>query len=99
MISNYFKVAIRYLFRNKGYTTTNILGLAIGIASCILIMLFVRSEFSYDRFHSKSDRIYRAWLHEKYEGQEFKNTVTPIPLGPVMKENIPDVESYCRVFS
>ena len=85
MIKNYFKTALRYLFRNKGYTAINILGLAIGITSCILIMLFVRSEFSYDKFHSKADRTYRAWLHEKYEGQEFINTQTPIPLGPTLK--------------
>jgi putative ABC transport system permease protein len=99
MIKNYFKTALRYLLRNKGYTSINILGLAIGIASCILIMLFVRSEFSYDKFHSKADRIYRAWLHENYDGQEFINTQTPIPLGPALQANIPDVESMCRVFS
>jgi len=99
MIKNYFKTAIRYLLQNKGYTSINIFGLAIGIASCILIMLFVRSEFSYDRFHTKSGRIYRAWLHEKYEGQEFTNTVTPIPLGPALQANIPEVESICRVFA
>ena len=97
MIKNYFKTALRYLFRNKGYTAINILGLAIGITSCILIMLFVRSEFSYDKFHAKAGRTYRAWLHEKYEGQEFTNTQTPIPLGPTLKLNIPDVESFCRV--
>jgi putative ABC transport system permease protein len=99
MIKNYFKVAARYLLRNKGYTIINILGLAIGISACVLIMLFVRSEWSYDRFHTKADRIYRAWLQEKYEGQTFTNTITPIPLGPALKANIPDVESYCRVYS
>ena len=67
MIKNYLKVAMRYLLRNKGYTTINILGLAIGITCCILIMLFVRSEFSYDKFHRKSDRIYRAWVVEHYD--------------------------------
>ena len=66
MIKNYFKVAMRYLLRNKGYTAINILGLAIGITCCILIMLFVKSEWSYDRFHTKSDRLYRAWLQEHY---------------------------------
>lgn len=99
MIKNYLKTAIRYLLRNKGYTVTNVLGLSIGIASCLLIMLFVKSEFSYDKFHSKSDRIYRAWLHEIYEGKEFINTQTPIPLGPTLQSNIPEVESMCRVFS
>ena len=98
MIKNYFKVAIRYLFRHKGYTAINILGLAIGIACCVLIMLFVRSEWSYDRFHTKSDRLYRVWLQENYgEGQVFTNTITPIPLGAALQANIPDVESFCRV--
>jgi putative ABC transport system permease protein len=99
MIKNYFSIAIRYLLRHKGYTITNILGLSIGIASCILIMLFVKSEFSYDKFHTKSERIYRAWLHEKYEGQEFINTQTPIPLGPALVSNFPEVESMCRVYT
>ena len=99
MFTNYLKVAMRYLLRHKGHTAINIVGLAIGIASCILIMMYVRSEFSYDRFHTNSNRIYRAWLHEKYEGEEFINTQTPIPLGPAMQANIPDIESYCRVFA
>src|SRR5205085_12453541 len=98
MIKNYFKTAIRYLLRNKGYMIINTLGLAIGIACCILISLFVRSEWSYDRFHSKADRLHRVWLQEKYEeGQVFTNTITPIPLGPTMHANIPDIESFCRV--
>ncbi len=99
MLRNYFKVALRYLLRNKSYSSINILGLAIGIACCILIMLFVRSEWSYDRFHSKASRIYRAWLFEKYEGQTFTNTLTPIPLGPALQSNIADVESFCRVYA
>ncbi len=97
MLSNYFKVALRYLMRNRGYTVINIFGLAIGITCCVLIMLFVRSEWSYDRFHSKADRIYRVWLQEIYEGQTFTNTVTPIPLGPTLQANITDIESNCRV--
>ena len=97
MIKNYIKVAMRYLLRNKGYTAINILGLAIGITSCILIMLFVRSEWSYDKFHSKADRIHRVWLQEIYEGQTFTNTITPLPLGHTLQANIPDIEASCRV--
>ncbi len=99
MNNHYLKVAIRYLMRHKGHTAINITGLAIGMACCMLIMVYVKSEFSYDKFHTKADRIYRAWLHEKYEGQEFINTVTPIPLGPVFQANIPDIESFSRVYS
>jgi putative ABC transport system permease protein len=97
MIKNYLKVAFRYLLRNKGYTVINTLGLAIGITACVLIMLFVRSEWSYDKFHSKADRIHRVWLQEIYEGQTFTNTITPLPLGAALKANIPDIESTCRV--
>jgi putative ABC transport system permease protein len=97
MIRNYFKVAFRYLSRHKGYTTINVLGLAVGIACCILMMLFVRSEWSFDRFHSKQDRIYRAWLEEHYQGEVFLNTVTPVPLVPVLQAGLPEVEASCRV--
>ena len=80
MFKNYFKTAWRYLMRYKTYTAINILGLAVGITCCVLIMLFVRSEFSYDRFNTKADRIYRVWQEEKFQGQNFVNTVTPVPM-------------------
>src|SRR5436190_6260404 len=100
MIRNYFKVAMRYLLRNKGYTAINILGLAIGICCCVLIMLFVRSEFSYDKFHSKSDRIYRAWVKEHNEGMDdIIDIVTPLPLAGALQGSFPDIESTCRVYS
>ncbi|MEP7269274.1 MAG: ABC transporter permease, partial [Saprospiraceae bacterium] len=98
MFKNYFKIASRYLLQNKGYSIVNILGLAIGITCCILIMLFVRSEWSFDSFHTKSDRIYRAWLFEDYGDQKFTNTQTPIPLGPTLQANIPEIEEACRVY-
>jgi putative ABC transport system permease protein len=97
MVKNYFKVALRYLSKHKGYTFINVMGLAVSIGCCLLIMLFVKSELSYDRFHSKSDRLYRAWLEEHYEGQVFTNTVTPIPLGPVLQAGLPELESTCRI--
>jgi putative ABC transport system permease protein len=99
MFRNYLKVALRYLTRYKGYTFINVLGLSVGVACCILIMLFVRSEWSYDRFHSKADRTYRVWLQEIYEKEVFTNTVTPLPLAAALQANIPGVESTCRVYS
>lgn len=97
MLKNCFKVALRYLAKHKGYTVINVVGLGVGVACCILIMLFVKSEWSFDRFHSKSDRIYRAWLEEHYQGEVFRNTVTPIPLVPVLQNGVPEVEAACRV--
>lgn len=99
MFKNYIKVAFRYLSKHKGYTFINISGLAVGIACCILIMLFVRSEWSFNRFHTKGERIHRAWLEEHYQGEIFRNTVTPIPLVPVLQAGLPEVEAACRVAS
>jgi putative ABC transport system permease protein len=99
MFKNYLKISLRYLLRYKTYTAINTLGLAVGITCCILIMLFVRSEFSYDRFHTKADRIYRMWQDEKFQGQEFKNTVTPLPMGPAMQSSFPEVETMCRIYT
>jgi putative ABC transport system permease protein len=98
MIRNYLKIALRNLLHNKGYTSIKILGLAVGVMCCILIMLFVNSEWSYDKFHSKADRIYRVWQDEKYEDQSFVNTVTPFIMAPTLKANIPEIESTCRIF-
>ncbi|HSU27641.1 MAG TPA: ABC transporter permease, partial [Chitinophagaceae bacterium] len=89
---------LRYLLRNKGYTAINILGLAVGITCCVLIMLFVRSEWSYDAFHKNSGRIYRTWQHEKVDGQDFINTVTPLSMGPVLRATFPEVENECRIY-
>jgi len=97
MFRNFLKVAVRYLATHKGYTLINTLGLSVGVACCILIMLFVKSEWSFDRFHSKAKRIYRAWLDEHYKGEIFTNTTTPLPLVPVLQANLPDVQTACRV--
>jgi putative ABC transport system permease protein len=97
MFRNYLKVALRYLARHKGYTFINVLGLSVGIACCILVMQFVKSEWSWDRFHSKSDRIYRAWLQEHYQGEIFNNISTPVPLAPVLQSGLPEVEAACRI--
>jgi len=62
-------------------------------------MLFVRSEFSYDRFHSKADRLYRVWQHEKYEGQDFINSATPLPMAGAIQNNFAEVEATCRIYN
>lgn len=98
MFQNYFKVTLRHLLRYKTYTAINILGLAVGITCCVLIMLFVRSEWSYDRFNPKANRIYRVWQEEKFQGQDFVNTFTSLPMGPALKSNLPEVEAMCRVY-
>lgn len=97
MFKNYLKIALRNLVHNRAYTLIKILGLSVGVMCCILIMLFVSSEWSYDKFHTKSERIYRVWQDEKYEDQQFVNTYTPLVMAPTLEANIPEIESTCRV--
>lgn len=98
MLKNYLLIAQRYLLRYKSYTAINVLGLAVGIACCVLIMLFVRSEFSYDRWNSKAARTYRLWQRVKIQDQEFSTAIMPLPAGPQVAANFPAVEASCRVY-
>jgi len=99
MIKNYFKIALRNLFKHQVYSFINIFGLAVGIACCLLIGLYVQNEWSYDAFHSNSDRIYRAWTAETMEdGRELLNTSTPIPLREALEEYIPEIEKSTYIF-
>ncbi|MEO1075937.1 MAG: ABC transporter permease [Bacteroidota bacterium] len=98
MLKNYLLVALRSLRRRKGYAFINVSGLAIGIAGCLLAGLFVRSELTFDRFHDNAERIVRAWVHEDYgPDEQFTNTVTPLPLGPTLAAEVPEVEAFTRL--
>ena len=96
MFKNYLKIAFRNLRRHPFYAFVNIFGLALGIACCILIMLFIRDEQSYDRFHADADRIYRVALYEQYEDHEYLNTVTPFRFASMFEDNFPEVEAAVR---
>lgn len=99
MLTNYFKIAFRNLQRQKGAGIINITGLSIGTAIVILLSLFVRDEWTFDRFHSRADRIYRAWAKEHFRGDIFFNTVTPVILGQELKDNFPEIEDVARYFT
>ncbi len=96
MFKNYLLIAFRNLKRNRLYSIINLSGLAIGIAGCMLIALYVQDELSYDRFHEKGDRIYR--VNSTYESPERsgEGSITCDPLSPTLKESIPEVEDYVR---
>ena len=99
MYKNYLKIAWRNLLKNPGYSGINILGLAVGISCFLLISMFVKNEFSYDRFHTKSGRIYRVWQHESYGPKEdFVNTFTPVSMARVLEEQVPEIEAASRVY-
>ena len=98
MLKNYLKIALRNLKKDKVHAFINVSGLAVGLACCLLIMLFVRHEWSYDRHHERADDLYRAWVLEDYgENERFFNTVTPIILGPTLAETFPEIEHAVRI--
>lgn len=97
MLLNYLKIAFRNIIRNKTFSLINILGLTFGLISFLGISLYVVDEFSYDRFHEKSDRIYRAIINAEFDGQSVKWGAVPNKMAPAAKE-IPEVEKVTRVF-
>ena len=96
MSGNYIKTSLRNLWKNKGFSAINILGLAVGLATCLLILLFVRDELGYDRYNAKADRIYRIDGDIQFGGVRFIEAVTPDPMGPTLKQELPQVEQYVR---
>ena len=99
MLSNYFKIAFRNLFKHKTYTLINIAGLAIGVASALMILLYIQDELSYDKFHKKSDQIYRVYLNGKIAGDELVVGVSCAPLGATMVNDYPEVLNSTRLFT
>jgi len=96
MLKNYLKVAIRNLFKHKAYSFINIFGLALGMASAVLILLFVRYERSYDRFHENADRIQRIAVRALIGNTKIRQTNTPAIMTPTLLEHYPEVEYSIR---
>jgi putative ABC transport system permease protein len=97
MLITYLKVAFRTLIRKKGYSLLTIAGLAVGSAVFLLIALWISDEISYDRFHDKGDRIYRAVWEGKVGDNEWKIPLGPVPLGEALREGFPEVEEVVRI--
>ena len=97
MLRNYFKVAVRNILKYKFFSAINILGMTIGVTACILIILYVSDELSYDRFHASADRMYQVGLHGKIGGQDIRTANTCPPLWRAMADEIPDVEASTRI--
>ena len=93
MLKNYFLTAFRSLKRNKLHASINILGLAIGMTCCILIILFIQFELGYDRHNKNATRVYR--LAVDLEANDW--AISAFPLGALLKENFPEVENYTRI--
>jgi putative ABC transport system permease protein len=98
MIKNYWLVAIRNMNRSKVFSLINILGLAIGMTCCFLILLYVRDEISYDRFHQKADRIYRITYLPKFAGLPQALPVLSVAASPLLKNYFPEIDTSARLF-
>ena len=96
MLRNYVKTAFRNLWKNKGFSAINILGLAIGLATCLLILIYVADELSYDRWNAGADRIYRLDNEVKFGGNHVNLAVAAAPAGPAMLRDYPEVEKEVR---
>jgi len=97
MIRNYFKIAWRNLLRNKSFSFINITGLAVGMASAMLILLWIHHEMSYDKFHEKRDRLYQVWNHYTVDGKTQSWATTPKPMAEAIRHHYPEVEHTGRV--
>jgi len=96
-----FRSLINYSFKSfkkqKGYVLINIIGLSLGIASSLIIFLYIINELSYDRFNEKRDQIYKLVLNGKLGGQEVMVTYTAAPIAPTMHRDFPEIEDFCRI--
>jgi ABC-type antimicrobial peptide transport system permease subunit len=98
MFKNYLKVALRNLRKHKGYSIINIAGLATGMAVCILILLWVQDETSFDRFNANADQIYRVCFSDLWSGNRVKFSSTPTGIGPALKQDFPEVMDSARLY-
>lgn len=99
LVNNYFKIAWRNLLRNKVYSAINILGLSMGLACCMLIILYSKDEVSYDRFHTNAKNIFRI-TNTRFgdDGKEqSKNGITGMMPGPAFKRAIPEIKEFVRL--
>jgi putative ABC transport system permease protein len=97
MLKNYIKIAFRNLVRHKGYTFINIFGLATGIICCLLILVYVQDELSYDKYHEKAEQIYRIVNAGVIRGNQIEMPLVSGPWGPAMVEEFPEVLKAVRI--
>lgn len=97
MIRNYLKIALRNLLKNKGFSFINVIGLSVGMASAILILLWIKHEIDYDQFHEKKDRIFEAWNKDTFSGELHCWNTTPKIFARTVERDFPEIEQATRV--
>ncbi|MBO0930850.1 ABC transporter permease [Fibrella aquatilis] len=98
MFTNYVKIAFRNLWKNRVYSGINVFGLAVGLATCLLIALYVADELSYDRHHERANRIYRFVHRTQWDGGDMNVAITSAPYAAALKQMYPEIEQTVRVF-
>jgi putative ABC transport system permease protein len=98
MLYNYIKIAFRNLWRHKGFSLINIIGLAVGMSAFLLILMYVSFELSYDNYHPKRDQVYRLNVNIKSANDLLKFSVSSAPMGPAIKADFPEVLESTRIF-
>ena len=99
MLRHYLKLAFRQISGNKTFSLINFAGLSIGFTLFMLIFLWAKDEFSYDKFHDDHQRIYRISWHAKYGANEWNVPAIPVPVGPTLEEQYPEVAFSTQVIS
>src|ERR1700726_1812645 len=100
MLKNYFKTALKNLWRNKLFFLINIFGLSLGLACCMLILLYTGDEVSFDRFHKKANQIFRVvQASTDPDGSVHKDGSTGMMPGPNFRNTVPEIEDFVRVES
>lgn len=98
MLKNYIKIALRNLQKQKLYSAINVIGISVGLAFCLLVILFVHDELSYDSFHENADQIYQVYRQPLIESEIFDvSNSLPFPLAQAMEEGFPEVEETIRM--
>lgn len=97
MFKNYFKIALRSVWKDKFFSFLNISGLAIGIACCLLIVTYVRYELSFDKHFANQENIYRIIIDGSFNGRDFTGSQSPSPTGGIYRDQIPGVEERLRL--
>ncbi|MFC2156880.1 ABC transporter permease [Acidobacteriota bacterium] len=96
LVGSYLRIALRKIRHQKSYTIINILSLAVGLACCIIMMLWVKNEMSFDRFHANGDSLYRVIMETKTANTEILDSRTPTPLGQALKDELPGILDFSR---
>ena len=97
MLRNYLKISWRNIVRHKGFSFINMFGLSVGMACCIVIFLYVSNEFSYDKYHKDTSRIFRVAEHRKVPAGEFRSARISPAVAPALKNKFPQIENIARI--